>query len=39
MRMATVWGPFKEVGVEEYTHTPYSLIYLVPQINGIFKLL
>ncbi|KAK2804504.1 hypothetical protein FQN50_006579 [Emmonsiellopsis sp. PD_5] len=39
MRMATVWGPFKETGVEEYAHTPYSLVYLVPQVTGIFKLL
>ncbi|KAL1966237.1 hypothetical protein VTN77DRAFT_4789 [Rasamsonia byssochlamydoides] len=39
MRMATVWGPFKEVVVEEYAHTRYSLVYLVPEVNGIFKVL
>ncbi|OJJ46002.1 hypothetical protein ASPZODRAFT_142639 [Penicilliopsis zonata CBS 506.65] len=39
MRMTTVWGPFKEVGVEEYAHTPDSLIYLVPEVNGIFTCL
>ncbi|GAE00239.1 O-methyltransferase, putative [Paecilomyces variotii No. 5] len=39
MRMATNRGPFKEVGVEEYAHTEYSLIYLVPEIRGIFKLI
>lgn len=39
MRMATVWGPFKEVGVGEYAHTPDSLVYLVPQLNAMFKLM
>lgn len=39
MRMATNRGPFKEVGEEEYAHTEYSLIYLVPEIRGIFRLM
>ncbi|KAL1966251.1 hypothetical protein VTN77DRAFT_4604 [Rasamsonia byssochlamydoides] len=39
MRMASVIGPFQETGPEEFAHTPYSLIYLVPEIDGIFKCL
>ena len=39
MRVLTPVGPFAEVGVEEYTHTPYSLVYLVPELGGIFKLM
>jgi hypothetical protein len=39
MRIATILGPFKEVDVEEYSHTPDSLIYLVPQVNALFKLM
>ncbi|PGH11173.1 hypothetical protein AJ79_05015 [Helicocarpus griseus UAMH5409] len=38
MRNATIWGPFKEVGVQKYVHTPYSLVYLVPQLSACFKL-
>ncbi|KAF2837272.1 o-methyltransferas-like protein [Patellaria atrata CBS 101060] len=39
MRAATPAGPFKEVGVEEYAHTPYSKLYLVPELGGVFKLM
>ncbi|KAI9739699.1 MAG: hypothetical protein M1834_006418 [Cirrosporium novae-zelandiae] len=39
MRMCVIWGPFKETGAEEYAHTDYSLVYLVPAVTGIFKLL
>lgn len=39
MRMVTIWGPFKEVDVEEYAHTPHSLAYQIPQLKGVFKLL
>jgi glycerol kinase len=37
MRSLTIIGPFAEVGKEEYAHTPYSQIYLVPAITGLFK--
>ena len=37
MRNATVVGPFEEVGREEYVHTPYSKIYMVPAIKGLFN--
>lgn len=36
MRMLTVMRPFAEVGKEEYAHTPYSLIYLVPALQSAF---
>ncbi|KAG4027317.1 hypothetical protein MFRU_031g00650 [Monilinia fructicola] len=39
MRVLTVVGPFAEVGEEEYTHTPYSMAYLTPELRGIFKLM
>ncbi|PQE33396.1 O-methyltransferase protein [Rutstroemia sp. NJR-2017a WRK4] len=39
MRVLTPLGPFEEVGEEEYKHTPYSMVYLVPEIRGIFKLM
>ncbi|RAL66952.1 hypothetical protein DID88_007734 [Monilinia fructigena] len=39
MRVLTVVGPFAEVGEDEYTHTPYSMVYLVPELRGIFKLM
>jgi hypothetical protein len=37
MRVVTANGPFAEVGREEYAHTPYSMIYLVPGISNLFK--
>jgi len=39
MRNATVLGPFAEVGPQTYAHTPYSEIYLVPQMRGVLKLM
>ncbi|KAF7871817.1 hypothetical protein EAF04_003924 [Stromatinia cepivora] len=39
MRVLTVAGPFAEVGEEEYAHTPYSMVYMVPELRGIFKLM
>ncbi|ESZ91778.1 hypothetical protein SBOR_7848 [Sclerotinia borealis F-4128] len=39
MRVLTVIGPFAEVGVEEYTHTQYSMVYLAPELKGVFKLM
>lgn len=39
MRMATVTGLFQEVDAEEYAHTPYSMVYLVPEMNSIFRLM
>jgi len=39
MRCATLNGPFKETGPEEYAHTPFSQIYLVPAIAGAMSLI
>jgi hypothetical protein len=39
MRNVTVLGPFAEVGKEKYAHTPYSQIFLVPGLQGFFKLM
>lgn len=39
MRCVTIVGPFAELGPEEYAHTEYSKIYLVPEIKGLFKLM
>ncbi|KAG2021815.1 hypothetical protein GB937_004363 [Aspergillus fischeri] len=39
MRALTPLGPFRETGEEEYAHTPFSEIYMVPQMNAIFKVL
>jgi hypothetical protein len=36
MRAATIVGPFAEVGLEKYAHTPYSLAYLVPELRALF---
>ncbi|RFU31747.1 hypothetical protein B7463_g4589, partial [Scytalidium lignicola] len=37
MRNVTVMGPFAEVGKEEYAHTQFSQIFLVPALTGLFK--
>lgn len=39
MRCVTIVGPFAELGPEEYAHTAYSKMYLVPEIKGLFKLM
>jgi len=39
MRNVTTVGPFAEVGLEEYAHTPYSLVYLSTPLRAIFCLL
>jgi hypothetical protein len=39
MRALTPLGPFRETGEEEYAHTPFSEIYMVPQMNAIFKVM
>lgn len=36
MRAATPVGPFREVGEEQYAHTPFSEIYLVPQMRAVY---
>lgn len=38
MRNVTSIGPFKEVGEEEYAHTPYSLAYLEPNLRALFNM-
>ncbi|OJJ37996.1 hypothetical protein ASPWEDRAFT_50947 [Aspergillus wentii DTO 134E9] len=37
MRAAAPHGPFKETGEEQYAHTPFSEIYLAPQMMAVFK--
>jgi hypothetical protein len=39
MRIVTIVGPFAEVGPEQYAHTPYSQIFMVPELRGLFKLM
>ncbi|TGO27260.1 hypothetical protein BPAE_0045g00590 [Botrytis paeoniae] len=39
MRVLTAVGPFAETGEEEYAHTPYSMVYMAPELRGIFKLM
>ncbi|KAL1966228.1 hypothetical protein VTN77DRAFT_4780 [Rasamsonia byssochlamydoides] len=38
MRVATIVGPFKQVSEEEYAHTPFSQIFLVPEARSFFTL-
>lgn len=39
MRAVTPLGPFREVGEEEYTHTPYSEAYLTTNISHLFPIM
>jgi len=39
MRIVTIVGPCAEVGPEQYAHTPFSQIYMVPELRGLFKLM
>ncbi|KAF7870251.1 uncharacterized protein EAF02_009441 [Botrytis sinoallii] len=39
MRVLTAVGTFAETGEEEYAHTPYSMVYMAPELRGIFKLM
>lgn len=39
MRAVTPLGPFREVAEEEYSHTPFSEIYLVPQMAAVYNLM
>ncbi|KAJ5687575.1 hypothetical protein N7536_010194 [Penicillium majusculum] len=39
LRITTIWGPFKEDDIETYSHTPYSLVYLIPGLQSTFKLM
>jgi hypothetical protein len=38
MRIVTIVGPFEQVREEEYSHTPFSKILLVPEVRGMFTL-
>ncbi|BCR97116.1 uncharacterized protein AKAW2_30435A [Aspergillus luchuensis] len=37
MRIASTYGPFEEVGPSTYRHTPFSEVYLRPEIRGLFQ--
>ncbi|PVH79658.1 o-methyltransferas-like protein [Cadophora sp. DSE1049] len=39
MRAATVIGPFKETGPQDYAHTPYSLVYTIPALEAGLSLM
>ncbi|KAE8154276.1 O-methyltransferase-domain-containing protein [Aspergillus avenaceus] len=39
MRAVTPLGPFRETGEEQYAHTPFSEIYLAPQMAAVFGLM
>ncbi|PIG88503.1 O-methyltransferase [Aspergillus arachidicola] len=39
MRAVTPMGPFRETGEEEYAHTPFSEIYMAPQMMAVYKLM
>ncbi|PYI12422.1 O-methyltransferase [Aspergillus sclerotiicarbonarius CBS 121057] len=39
MRAVTPVGPFREVGEEQYAHTPFSEVYLSPQMRAIYTLM
>jgi len=39
MRIVTIIGPFAETGPEQYAHTPFSQMYLVPAFRGLFKMM
>ncbi|KAE8395963.1 S-adenosyl-L-methionine-dependent methyltransferase [Aspergillus alliaceus] len=39
MRAVTPLGPFRETGVEQYAHTPFSEMYMAPQMMAVFKLM
>ncbi|KAL3455976.1 hypothetical protein BJX64DRAFT_294545 [Aspergillus heterothallicus] len=36
-RMCTIWGPFKELDTETYSHTEFSLAYLDPKVANQFQ--
>ncbi|PWY95090.1 O-methyltransferase [Aspergillus sclerotioniger CBS 115572] len=38
MRAVTPIGPFQETGEEQYAHTPFSEIYLAPQMRAVYNL-
>lgn len=39
MRAVTPMGPFREVADEMYAHTPFSEIYLEPQMEAVYNLM
>lgn len=39
MRAVTPLGPFCETGEERYAHTPFSEIYLAPQMGAIYNMM
>ncbi|KAL4983290.1 O-methyltransferase-domain-containing protein [Aspergillus falconensis] len=37
MRHASLYGPLEETGPASYRHTPFSLVYLRPEIRGMVR--
>lgn len=37
MRNSSLYGPFEETGPGLYRHTPFSKVYLRPEIKGMFR--
>ncbi|KAL3459997.1 S-adenosyl-L-methionine-dependent methyltransferase [Aspergillus heterothallicus] len=37
MRNTALYGPFEETGPDTYRHTPFSLVYLSPEVRGMFR--
>ncbi|KAL4861377.1 hypothetical protein BDV12DRAFT_204080 [Aspergillus spectabilis] len=37
MRNTALYGPFEETGPGTYRHTPFSLVYLRPEVRGMFR--
>jgi hypothetical protein len=37
LRHASLYGPLERTGEELYRHTPFSLVYLRPEIRGMFR--
>lgn len=39
MRAVTPVGPVRETGEEQYAHTPFSEIYLAPQMQAVYNMM
>ncbi|KAL2859635.1 O-methyltransferase-domain-containing protein [Aspergillus pseudodeflectus] len=37
LRHASLYGPLERTGEDAYRHTPFSLVYLRPEIRGMFR--
>ncbi|KAB8232372.1 O-methyltransferase-domain-containing protein [Aspergillus alliaceus] len=37
LRNSSLYGPFEETGPGQYRHTPFSEVYLRPEVRGMFR--